>query len=198
MAPGPESSPWLRVLAAATGWRMRWRAWRQGGIDTVLSLLTPEEEQDLDLKRESARSESARDDVRLVAHPRSSGAELRVGSVSRIGSARRRSFGGKECCRPLPTRNRPHWIGSGLPAGHQRPDPGNRSRDPKRRARNSSSRDRRAAALDRPLRRSFGERQMTVSAVRRSLGQLLVRPLWALSRTANDEQRTARRLTPYN
>jgi protein-tyrosine phosphatase len=28
-------------------------AWRQAGIDTVLSLLTPEEEQDLDLKREA-------------------------------------------------------------------------------------------------------------------------------------------------
>lgn len=28
-------------------------AWRQAGIDSVLSLLTPEEEQDLDLKREA-------------------------------------------------------------------------------------------------------------------------------------------------
>lgn len=194
MAPGRESSPWLRVLAAATGWRMRWQPGAR--VELTLCFLT-------DSRRgagsrsqtRSARSESARDDVRLVAHPRSSSAELRVGSVSRVGSARRRSFSGEECCRPLPTGNRPHWIGGGLPFGRQRPDPGNRSPDPKRRARNSSSRDRRAAVLDRPLRRSFGEHQVNSpswfrwTAIRSALEEALF---------ANDEQRTAKRLTPYN
>jgi len=33
-------------------------AWRQAGIDTVLSLLTPEEEKDLDLKREAQEAKA--------------------------------------------------------------------------------------------------------------------------------------------
>jgi protein-tyrosine phosphatase len=44
LASRPRGGDWLEDEMAA---------WRQAGIDTVLSLLTPEEEQDLDLKREA-------------------------------------------------------------------------------------------------------------------------------------------------
>ncbi len=50
MAPRPRGGDWLQDEMVS---------WRQAGIDTVLSLLTPEEEQDLDLKRE-AREAKAR------------------------------------------------------------------------------------------------------------------------------------------
>ena len=50
LAPRPRGGDWLEDEMAA---------WRRAGIDTVLSLLTPEEEQDLDLKRE-ARAAKAR------------------------------------------------------------------------------------------------------------------------------------------
>jgi protein-tyrosine phosphatase len=44
MASRPRGGDWLEDEVAA---------WRRAGIDTVLSLLTPDEEQDLDLKREA-------------------------------------------------------------------------------------------------------------------------------------------------
>lgn len=52
-------SPWLGKLALASRPRggdwldEEMTAWRGAGIDTVLSLLTPEEEQELDLSREA-------------------------------------------------------------------------------------------------------------------------------------------------
>ena len=56
--------PWPGRLALASRPRGgEWlpdemEAWRQAGIDTVFSLLTPEEEQDLDLKREAQEVKS--------------------------------------------------------------------------------------------------------------------------------------------
>ncbi len=50
LAPRPRGGDWLEDEMAA---------WRRAGINTVLSLLTPEEEQDLELKRE-AREAKAR------------------------------------------------------------------------------------------------------------------------------------------
>ena len=44
LAARPRGGDWLEDEMAA---------WRRGGIDTVLSLLTPEEEQELDLKNEA-------------------------------------------------------------------------------------------------------------------------------------------------
>ncbi len=44
LAARPRGGDWLEDEMAE---------WRRNGVDTVLSLLTPEEEQDLDLKRES-------------------------------------------------------------------------------------------------------------------------------------------------
>jgi protein-tyrosine phosphatase len=44
LASRPRGGDWLEEEMAG---------WRRAGIDTVLSLLTPEEEQDLDLKREA-------------------------------------------------------------------------------------------------------------------------------------------------
>lgn len=45
MAARPRGGDWLADEMSA---------WRQSGVDAVLSLLTPEEEQDLDLKQESS------------------------------------------------------------------------------------------------------------------------------------------------
>lgn len=45
----PRGGDWLEEEMAS---------WRQAGIDTVLSLLTPEEEQDLDLKREACEAKA--------------------------------------------------------------------------------------------------------------------------------------------
>jgi protein-tyrosine phosphatase len=44
LAPRPRGGDWLKDEMAS---------WRRAGIDTVLSLLTPDEELDLDLKREA-------------------------------------------------------------------------------------------------------------------------------------------------
>jgi protein-tyrosine phosphatase len=49
LAPRPRGGDWLEDEMAA---------WRRAGIDTVLSLLTPEEEQDLDLKREAPEAKA--------------------------------------------------------------------------------------------------------------------------------------------
>jgi len=78
LASRPRGGDWLEEEMAG---------WRRAGVDTVLSLLTPEEEQELELKREAR--EGTRDEVRLIADPRSPSAKFRVGSVSHVGSARR-------------------------------------------------------------------------------------------------------------
>jgi protein-tyrosine phosphatase len=49
LASRPRGGDWLEEEMAA---------WRRAGIDTVLSLLTPEEEQDLDLKREAQEAKA--------------------------------------------------------------------------------------------------------------------------------------------
>jgi protein-tyrosine phosphatase len=49
MASRPRGADWLEDEMAA---------WRKAGIDTVLSLLTPEEEQDLDLKSEALEAKA--------------------------------------------------------------------------------------------------------------------------------------------
>jgi len=47
IVPRPRGGDWLDVDL---------RAWREGGVDVVVSLLTPEEEADLDLQHEEVRS----------------------------------------------------------------------------------------------------------------------------------------------
>lgn len=49
LAPRPRGGDWLQDEMAG---------WRQAGIDTVLSLLTPEEEEDLDLKGEGREAKA--------------------------------------------------------------------------------------------------------------------------------------------
>ncbi len=49
LASRPRGGDWLQDEMAA---------WRRAGIDSVLSLLTPEEEQDLDLKREAQEAKA--------------------------------------------------------------------------------------------------------------------------------------------
>jgi protein-tyrosine phosphatase len=49
LASRPRGGDWLKDEMVA---------WRQAGLDTVLSLLTPEEEQDLDLKREAEEAKA--------------------------------------------------------------------------------------------------------------------------------------------
>jgi protein-tyrosine phosphatase len=49
LAARPRGGDWLEEEMAS---------WRRGGIDTVFSLLTPEEEQDLDLKREAREAKA--------------------------------------------------------------------------------------------------------------------------------------------
>ena len=49
MASRPRGGDWLKDEMAT---------WRQAGIDTVLSLLTPEEEQELDLKLEAQEAQA--------------------------------------------------------------------------------------------------------------------------------------------
>jgi protein-tyrosine phosphatase len=65
--------PWLGKLALASRPRGgdwlgdEMAAWRRAGIDTVFSLLTPEEEMDLDLKREA--SETAAQGMKFESFP---------------------------------------------------------------------------------------------------------------------------------
>ena len=59
--------PWLPGRAAATGWRVDLSGWKREGVDTVLTLLTPEEEKDLDLRQESG--ETKKQGMEFVSFP---------------------------------------------------------------------------------------------------------------------------------
>ena len=131
--------------------------------NTALSLLTPEEELDLDLKIEAQEVTARGMKFASLPIPDRQVLELGSRSVSGIGPARRRSRGGEERGRALPPGSR---AALGLVAAcllvDERHEPGSGREEIERGARQPGARDRRAAPLDRPLRRSFGRHKITV------------------------------------
>ena len=57
LAARPRGGDWLEEEMAG---------WRRAGVDTVLSLLTPEEEQDLELKKNTKLTEATHTNTRLI------------------------------------------------------------------------------------------------------------------------------------
>jgi hypothetical protein len=97
--------------------------WRRAGVDTVLSLLTPEEELDLDLKSE-AREVAARG-MKFASLPipdrQVPNSEAEVSAALDQLDA---DLGAGRTGHSLPPGNRPHRVGSGLPARRERHKPG--------------------------------------------------------------------------
>jgi protein tyrosine phosphatase (PTP) superfamily phosphohydrolase (DUF442 family) len=146
LAARPRGGDWLEDEMAS---------WRRAGIDTVLSLLTSEEEQDLDLRREAqeAKAKGIKFGSLPIPDRQVPNSESEVSDVlDRLDADLAAGNNVVIHCRQGIGQ---HWPGAGVAAGLERPDLRGCGQEPKWRTRKPGPRDGRATPLDRPLRRCF-------------------------------------------
>lgn len=159
--------PWQGKLAIAArprggDWLVdEMRDWHRAGLNTVLSLLTPDEEQDLDLMAESHVAQG--EGLKFLSLPIPDSPVFPVGSCARPGRARCWAGIGKECRHSLPPRSWALRNDGSLPVG----DAGKRSgvgcSRGGTRTRHIGARNRRTTPMDRPIRLQFDSPQVTAT-----------------------------------
>jgi hypothetical protein len=149
--PRPRGRDWLEDDIAK---------WKRARIDTVLSLLMPDEERHFNLGDEAG--EVRKQGMDFISFPipdrHVPKSENKVGRGLR--DRKPRSFKRQECARTLPPGNRAQRTGCGLPAGEEVHEPRSRSGIGLNGARHIGSRNRRTARLDRSLRRGLDGHKM--------------------------------------
>lgn len=115
MAARPRGGDWLRDDMAS---------WKRAGIDTVLSLLTPDEETDLGLREEAGEAKTQGMEFTSFPIPDSPDSKVRGEVGGRFGKSHWHSVGRQECGCTLPPGNRAQRVGGSLSAGEKGHEPG--------------------------------------------------------------------------
>lgn len=143
LAARPRGGDWLKDEIAD---------WHHSGVDTVLSLLSPDEEQTLELEDEGDTvSAQDMDFISLpIPGPPSTGFGNRAGGGS--GKSEREALSGKKCFGSLQAGSWPYRASCSMPADQPRIGSKRGSRDHKLGAWRSRSGNKRTTAVDRSLR----------------------------------------------
>lgn len=104
-------------------------SWRRAGVDALLSLLTPDEERDLDLRSEANEAEANGIEFLSFSNSGPPGAQFRSPNGSYLRETRHRFVCWQKCCGALPAGNRPKRVGCRQPSDQKRPGPGNGRKD---------------------------------------------------------------------
>ena len=139
IVPRPRGAEWLDDET---------RAWREAGIDIVVSLLEPEEEAEIALAGESASTGGQRPRISLLSYPRSRCSELSRGSRAAGRPNHRCPARRQERRAPLPPGRWPICDRRGRCSHLRRPECGDCNQDYSAIAGTRGARDTRTAAVD--------------------------------------------------
>jgi len=94
--------------------------WKKAGIASVLSLLTPQEEKDLDLQNERREVRAQGIEFTSLPIPDRDVPSSEANLATILEKLDHKSIGRQKCCHTLPPRNWPKWFGGSVPARDER------------------------------------------------------------------------------